>query len=63
MNLRDDAFLSFFLFSHHRVGLASTSLAISKYANVVAFEGVLQHLLPDIIVHLALRCKAGVVRL
>lgn len=63
MNLRDDAFLSFFLLSHHRVGLASTSLAISKDANIVAFKGVLQHLLPDVIVHLTLGYKGGVFRL
>lgn len=61
--LRDNARLCLLLFTHHSIGLASTCLPIGKYTDVVALEGMFQHLLSNIIVHAALGCKAGVIRL
>lgn len=58
--LWNDASLAFFLFTHHGIGLPSSSLPISKDAHIVALEGMQQHLLPDIIIHTALRCKARI---
>lgn len=43
------------LFAHHGVGLASTGLAVGEDADVVALEGVQQHLLADVFVHSHLR--------
>lgn len=59
-NHRNDSFLSFFLFSHHSVGFASSSLAVSKDADVVALKSMFQHFLADVIVHTVLWCKGGV---
>lgn len=53
--LRYDAFLPIFLFAHHRIGLSSTSLAIGKYTNVVAVEGMLQHFFSNVFVNDYLR--------
>lgn len=53
--LWDDALLVFLLFAHHGVGFAGPRLPVGEYAHVVALEGVLQHLLADVPVHLLLR--------
>ena len=47
----DNAFLPLLLLAHHGVGLPRPRLAVGEDADVVALEGVLQHLLPDVIVH------------
>lgn len=61
---RDDALLRpHARFAHHGVGLASAGLAVSKDADVVALEGVEQHLLPDVPVHPHLGRKAGIIGL
>lgn len=60
---RNDAFLSLLLFAHHGIGFTSSCLTISKYADVVALKGMLQHFLANIIIHTVLWCKAGVIRL
>lgn len=53
---RDDPLLILhILFPHHGVGLASARLAVSKDAHVVSLEGVQQHFLSDVFVHLHLR--------
>lgn len=61
--LWDDASLALFLLAHHGVGLPSAGLSVGEDAHVVPFEGVQQHLLPDVIVHTILRCKTGIFRL
>lgn len=61
--LGDDACLALLLLAHHCVGFPSSSLSIGKNAYIVALKGMQQHLLPNIIVHTALRCKAGIFRL
>lgn len=61
--LGNDACLALLLLAHHGVGFPSPSLAIGKDAHVVALKGVQEHLLANIIVHTALRCKAGIFRL
>lgn len=58
--LWDDALLFLLLAPHHGVGLAGSCLAIGEYADIVALEGVLEHLLPDVAVHLPLRRVLGV---
>lgn len=58
-----DPCLILLLLPHHRVGLPSSSLAIGKDTDIVALEGVQQHLLPNIIVHTILRCEARIIRL
>ena len=45
---RDDALVLLVLFAHHGVGLAGAGLAVREDAHVVAFEGVLQHLLAQV---------------
>ena len=50
----DDALLVLLLASHHGVALACPCLAVGEDADVVALEGVLQHLHPDVPVHLQL---------
>lgn len=52
---RYDPLLVFFLSAHHGVAFARASLAVRKDAHVVAFEGMKQHLLADVFVHLHLR--------
>lgn len=61
--LGDYPCLALLLFAHHCVGFPSSSLSVGKNAYVVALKGMQQHLLPNIIVHTALRCKAGIFRL
>lgn len=60
----DEALLSPHVrFAHHGVGLSRACLTVSKDADVVALEGVEQHLLPDVPVHPHLGGKAGVIGL
>lgn len=61
--LWNDALLARFLFAHHGVGLPRPRLAICKDAHIIALEGVEQHLLSDVQVHLPLGGKAWVLRL
>lgn len=51
---RYDALLVGLLPSHHGVALARSRLPVRKYAHVVAFESVEQHLLANVLVHLHL---------
>lgn len=60
---RYNPLLVFFLSSHHGVAFASSCLSICKYAHIVAFKGVEQHLLSDVLVHLHLRRIVDVLRL
>lgn len=50
-NHGNDSFLSLLLLPHHGVGFASSCLAVSKDAHVVALKRVLQHFLADVIIH------------
>lgn len=50
-NHRNDSFLSLLLLAHHGIGFASSCLAISKDADVVALKSMLQHFLANIIIH------------
>ncbi len=50
-NHGDDSFLPLLLLAHHGVGFASSCLAISKYADIVALKSMRQHFLANIIVH------------
>lgn len=63
MYLRHNALLPWFLTPHHGVGLSSPSLSIGKDAHIVAFKGMEQHLFPNVLIHLLLRCKLGVLGL
>lgn len=60
---RYDSLLVFLLSAHHGVAFACSSLAICKYTHVVAFKGVKQHLLSDVLVHLHLGRIVDVLRL
>lgn len=60
---RYDSFLVLFLPSHHCVAFPCSRLAICKNADIIAFKGMKQHLLPDVLVHLHLGCKVGVLGL
>ena len=51
---RNDSHLVLLLSAHHGVALPRSGLSVGKDADVVAFEGVEQHLLPDVPVHLDL---------
>lgn len=51
------------LLPHHGVGLAGARLTVSKDADVVALEGVQQHLLSDVFVNFDLRGVVGVLGL
>lgn len=59
----NDSFLPLLLLAHHGIGFACSRLSISKDADVVALERVLQHLFADVIIHPVLRRKVGVFRL
>lgn len=61
--LWDDALLVLLLLPHHGVGFSSPCLPVGKDTDVIAFEGMLQHLLADVPVHLLLRCIIDVCRL
>lgn len=60
---RDDALLVCLLFPHHGVGFSSSRLPVGENADVVALEGVKQHLFPDVPVHLLLGRIVDVLRL
>lgn len=60
---RYDPLLILLLSSHHSVAFAGSCLSVCKYAHVVAFEGVKQHLLSDVLVHLHLGRIVDVLRL
>lgn len=60
---RYNSLLVLLLSSHHGVAFARSRLAVCKYAHVVAFKGVKQHLLSDVLVHLHLGCIVDVLRL
>lgn len=60
---RYDSLLVLLLSAHHGVAFARSRLAICKYAHVVAFKGVKQHLLSDVLVHLHLGRIVDVLRL
>lgn len=60
---RYNPLLVLFLSSHHGVAFASSCLSICKYAHIVAFKGVEQHLLSNVLVHLHLRRIVDVLRL
>ena len=59
-HLRDDALLPGLQPAHHRVALAGARLPVGEYADVVAFEGVVEHLDAQVLVHSALRGEVGV---
>lgn len=60
---RYDSLLVFLLPTHHGVAFARSGLSICKYAHVVAFKGVKQHLLSNVPVHLHLGRIVDVLRL
>lgn len=57
---RNDSLLVLLLSTHHRVALPSSGLSVGEDADVVSLEGVQEHLLSDVPVHLHLRRKAEV---
>ena len=60
---RDDPLLVLLLPPHHGVALPCSGLAVGEDADVVALEGMQQHLLPDVLVNLQLGRKVAVLRL
>lgn len=60
---RYDSLLVLLLSTHHGVAFARSRLAVRKYTHVVAFEGMMQHLHPDVLVHLLLGGEADVLGL
>lgn len=60
---RYNSLLVLLLSSHHGVAFARSCLAVCKYAHIVAFKGMSQHLLPDVLVHLPLGRIVDVLRL
>ena len=62
-HLRNNALLSRFVLAHHGVALAGAGLTVGEDADVVALEGVLQHLDAHVLVHAALARVLRVVRL
>lgn len=60
---RYNPLLVLLLSSHHGVAFARSRLSVCKYAHVVAFKGVKQHLLSDVLVHLHLGRIVDVLRL
>lgn len=61
--LRDDALLSRLLFPHHGVGFSRSGLTVGEYTDIVALEGVKQHLLPNVQIDLPLGRERRVVLL
>jgi len=59
-HLRDDALLAGLQAAHHCVAFAGAGLAVGEYADVVALEGVLEHLDAQVFVDLALGGEARV---
>lgn len=60
---RDNSLLVLLLSSHHGVAFARSCLTVCKYAHVVAFKGMKEHLLSDVLVHLYLGRIVDVLRL
>lgn len=60
---RYNSLLVFLLSSHHGVAFARSCLAVCKYAYIVAFKGMKQHLLSNVLVHLHLGRIIDVLRL
>lgn len=60
---RYDPLLVLLLSSHHSVAFACSCLSVCKYAHIVAFKGMKQHLLADVLVHLHLGRIVDVLRL
>lgn len=60
---RYNSLLVLLLSSHHGVAFPRSCLAVCKYAHIVAFKGMKQHLLSDVLVHLHLGCIVAVLRL
>ena len=61
--LRYNALLPRFVLAHHGVALAGAGLTVGEDADVVALEGVLQHLDAHVLVHASLARVLRVIRL
>ena len=48
---------------HHCIRLAAASLSVGKDTHIVAVEGVLDNILPEVFVYLGLRNEVGVPRI
>ena len=59
---RNDPLVAFPPTPHHGVALAGARLAVSKDAQVVAIEGMLEHLGPNVFVDLGLVREVGIFR-